>query len=95
MGFPLFLIHLFDLANDPGETKDLAVQPPAEAPVDSLRDLLGEEGTFESIAEQRAKDRERTDRPPSVSKGALQYQLADGRVIAAEAGLYGGEDLKG
>jgi len=92
--FPEADPRLFDLDNDPEETNDLAGQPPTEAPVELLRNLLEEEGTFESLAEQRAKDRERTDRPPSASKGALQYQLADGRVIEADAGLYGEEDLK-
>ena len=92
--FPEADARLFDLANDPEETNDLAGQPPVEAPVDSLRDLLREEGTFETICEMREQDRQRSDRSPSKSKGALQYRLANSRIIEADSALYGDEDLK-
>ena len=73
---------------------DLASDPTSEAPVGELRDLLADEGTFETIGEMREKDRQRSDRPASKSKGALQYRLANGRIIEADAALYGDKDLK-
>ena len=92
--FPEAGPRLFDLANDPGETADLASDPTSEAPVGELRDLLADEGTFETIGEMREKDRQRSDRPASKSKGALKYRLANGRIIEADAALYGDKDLK-
>ena len=91
--FPNAPSRLFDLVEDPAEQNDLAGNPPPDAPLEKLRGLLHREGSFETIAEKRARDRARIDKPPSRGRGATQYRLADGRVIEGDAGLYGSENL--
>lgn len=86
--FPAAPPRLFDLASDPGEKRDLAEDPPVEAPVDKLRAILAEGGTWEELAARRATDRKRTGRLEPVSQGAVQYRLADGRIVEADAQLY-------
>jgi choline-sulfatase len=91
--FPDAPFRLFDLEEDPEEEVDLGGSPSPEAPLEKLKGLLHQEGSFETIAQARENDRARTGKSPSRTRGATQYRLADGRVIEGDAGLYSGENL--
>ena len=81
---------LFDLVNDPDELHNLADNPPPEAPLEHLRALLLQSGTWEEMAKARAADQERTRQPSSEPRrgSTVQYRLSDGRIIDADAALY-------
>lgn len=86
--FPSAPARLFDLSADPGETNDLGPDPPGEAPVDAFRAMLDEGGSWEEVLRRIGEARERLERHPVRSRGTVQYRLADGRVIEADADLY-------
>ena len=81
---------LFDLVNDPDELHNLADNPPPEAPLEHLRALLLQSGTWEEMAKARAADQERTRQPSSEPRrgSTVQYRLSDGRIIDADSALY-------
>ncbi len=88
--FPDARPRLFDLVHDPDELHDLAHDPPADAPVADLRAALVAFGEWPEIDARReaAEARTRTHRAERI--GTVQYRLADGRLIDADAALYEG-----
>jgi choline-sulfatase len=86
--FPAAPPRLFDLLNDPGEEHDLLPQPPAEAPIDELRRLATEGGSWDDLAAAQASDRTQAPQFVKIGRGANQYRLADGRVVDADDHLY-------
>ena len=86
--FPAAPPRLFDLAADPGETTDLASEPPAEAPMDELLGLLGQGGDWADLGARFQADRERAGRLKRRSEGSVQYRRPDGRIVEADAHLY-------
>ena len=88
--FPDAPPRLFDLLADPGETRDLAAAPPADAPTDALKAILERGGAWAEL--DRARERDREVRAPlePVSRAAVHYRLADGRVVDADDHLYDG-----
>jgi len=91
--FPDAPPRLFDLEIDPDELHDLADDPPPEAPLKRLKELLLQGGTWEEVAEARAADLEHLHRarqtPAEPRRGStVQYRLSDGRIIDADAALY-------
>ncbi len=86
--FPSSPPRLFDLENDPGETRDLIRQAPPEAPLAELQWLAAEGGSWEAIAAAQAADKAAAAPIAKVGLGANQYRLADGRVVDADDHLY-------
>jgi len=87
--FPTSKSRLFDLATDPEELTDLASDPPSEAPVADLVAEVERIGTWDELNAQRESDtaaRPKPETPPM--KAAVQYRLADGRVVPADGELY-------
>ena len=82
---------LFDLRNDPGETRNLANDPQHATRCRELRETLFQGFSWEQAMRQLEADRERI---PELSSGLQptvpnQYMLPDGRTFDAEAALYG------
>ncbi|MBL9216485.1 MAG: sulfatase-like hydrolase/transferase [Opitutaceae bacterium] len=82
---------LFDLAQDPGETTNLAGRPEHAGVCAAHRAIVFRDFSWEGAKRQLAADRARvpqfkSGRPPSTPN---QYRLPDGREFDAEAGLYG------
>ena len=86
--FPDAPPRLFDLARDAGETFDLANSPPAEAPFEELLNMLKHGEDWEDLERMRNADRKRAGTHKCLSRGAVQYRLADGRIVDADAHLY-------
>jgi choline-sulfatase len=86
--FPAAPPRLFDLVNDPAESRDLALNPPGEAPMDELMALLAEGGDWDELERRLQADRDRAGEIRRLSDGSVQYQLADGRIVEADAHLY-------
>jgi len=81
---------LFDLKNDPGETKNLAALPAYAARCASMRARVFDGFSWEDAREQLARDRTRVASFASGVKPTVpnQYMLPDGRIFDAEASLY-------
>jgi len=84
---------LFDLQEDPGETRNLIIGggAPREAPLDELRDHLHAGPDWEGARAMEAADTERwsaCERPELTAPA--QYMLEDGRVVDADRFLYPG-----
>lgn len=86
--FPTAPPRLFDLSRDPGESRDLAPKLPDEAPVEDLAALLRQAGSWDEIAERRQADRERAGARERLGGGSVQYRLADGTIVDADAHFY-------
>lgn len=86
--FPAAPPRLFDLDTDPAESRDLASNPPAEAPMQELMALLAEGGDWDDLERLLQADRERAGEIRRLSGGAVQYRLPDGRIVEADAHLY-------
>ncbi len=82
---------LFDLQNDPGESRNLAGHPGHATRCRELRALLFEGFSWERAMRQLEADRQRIAEYRSGLKPTVpnQYKLADGRTFDAEAALYG------
>lgn len=88
--FPEAPARLFDMIEDPGETRDLASAPPIEADFKELRTALAQGGCWEALEEMRRSDRKHAGTNRAISRGSVQYRLAHGRIIEADAHLYDG-----
>ena len=82
---------LFDLQAAPGELTNLAADPAHADTCNELRGALEAQGSWDDLRAQLEHDRQRV---PELASGRApstpnQYQLPDGRVFDAEAGLYG------
>lgn len=88
--FPDAPPRLFDLVTDPGETEDLYLAPPAEAPLPALKEPLVQSGAWAELG--RRYEKERAGRKPFAvhGRGAAQYRLNDGRIVEPDACLYPG-----
>ena len=82
---------LFDLANDPDETVNLAGRPEQAKRCEQMRERVYQGFSWERVHEQLAADRERIGQFCSGQKPTApnQYMLPDGRVFDAETSLYG------
>jgi len=87
---------LFDLANDPNETTNLAARPEHADRCSAMRDKLFQGFTWEHAHAQLAADRERLPQFFSGLRPSTpnQYVLADGRMFDAEGDLYGARWLQ-
>jgi len=90
--FPNAPPRLFDLARNPDETLDLATTPPAEASFDELLATLEQGGDWDALEKARDADRKRAGTHKPLSRGSVQYRLADGRIVDADAHLYDREN---
>ena len=88
VAFPDARPRLFNLDADPGETVDLAATPPADAPFEELLAELAKGGTWTALEERRLADRARVGPHRALSRGSVQYRLADGSLAEADAHLY-------
>ena len=86
--FPVAPPRFFDMMENPNETIDLASTPPADAPRDSLMSMLVDGGKWKDLEDMRNADVKRAGSHKRLSRGSVQYRLADGRVIEADANLY-------
>lgn len=86
--FPTSQPRLFDLANDPDETTDLIAQPPADAPVAELAAVLNQGGSWVALEELHQTARARLEPFETRGNSAVQFRLADGRVIDGDDHLY-------
>ncbi len=88
--FPTARYRLFDLKNDPDEMHDLALSPPPDAPVEELRSMLNDGGSWADLEKKRTRDKARSKAflSENTSKGAVQYRSGDGHIIEADAHLY-------
>ncbi len=89
--FPDAPPRFFDLVNDTGETCDLvehAASLFADADFSELLGILAQGGDWKKLEEMRNADRNRVGNHQCLSGGAVQYRLADGRIIDADANLY-------
>ncbi|HVX42687.1 MAG TPA: sulfatase-like hydrolase/transferase [Mycobacteriales bacterium] len=82
---------LFDLANDPGESVNLAPDPVHAGRVRSMKDLAFTDFSWDAVIDQLLADQQRL---PDYLSGVRptvpnQYMLEDGRQFDAEAELYG------
>jgi len=81
---------LFDMANDPGETTNLAARPEQAERCAAMREALFQGFSWEQVHEQLAADRKRLPEFLSGLKPTTpnQYRLSDGRMFDAEGDLY-------
>ena len=81
---------LFDLANDPGENRNLAEDPHCAELVREMHDELFADASWDDIHAQLALDRDRLPQFFSGLKPTMpnQYRFADGRMFDAETELY-------
>jgi choline-sulfatase len=86
--FPSAPPRLFDLAADPGETRDLIAACPAEAPLDELRRAATAGGSWDELAAAQVAEKALAAPLVKIGRGANQYRLADGRVVDADDHLY-------
>ena len=89
--FPESPAILFDLANDPHETRNLSDAGEYRQNREELHDRLMAEFSWQEVRRQIEIDTRRTCGAlrPTWGKGTPnQYQLRDGRIIDAEKGLY-------
>ena len=91
--FPIGPPRLFDMTNDPDESTDLIEPPPADAPVAALKAMLNENGTWETLEAQHQTAQANLEVIEIRGKSAVQFRLADGRVIDADDHLYDGMSL--
>jgi choline-sulfatase len=81
--FPDAPPRLFDLVDDPDEVCDLA-----DTGFSELLSIIAQGGDWDRLEEMRNADRKRAGNHECLSGGAVQYRLADGRVVDADANLY-------
>ena len=86
--FPAAPPRLFDLLNDPGETRDLLPDAPVAAPLEALRRQATDGGTWAEIAAAQAADKAQSPPIVKIGRGANQFRLADGHVVDADDHLY-------
>ncbi len=90
--FPDAPARLFDMQADPDETTDRA---DAEAEVArAMQAQLDRFGSWDHLAQQQASDKARWGKFELIGHSAVQYRLADQRVIDADDHLYDGSSLK-
>ena len=68
---------------------DLSRTPTAEAHFEELLIALAQGSTWEDLEKMRNADRERAGTHKCLSEGSVQYRLAGGSIIDADAHLYG------
>lgn len=89
--FPEFPPVLFDMASDPGETRNLAESHAHRGIVEELRRRLWEDGeSWESLYARRQADIERAQReyPTDDQHCPNQYALRDGSLVDADGMIY-------
>ena len=90
VAFPEHESILFDLETDPDEFENLAGQVAYRELETSLHEQLMSGFSWESVAEQMATDRVRSQdfKEPWGRGTPNQYTLPDGRIVDAETCLY-------
>lgn len=86
--FPIGEPRLFDLELDPEELKDLMADPPGDAPLEALRKEAARNGTWETLNHRREAEVAAHPSEGEKMRAAVQYRLADGRLISADGMLY-------
>jgi choline-sulfatase len=92
--FPAAPLRLFDLQNDPGETRDLAnsnIDCSADLPLNEIFEVLGD---WDSVDRARENDQEHKKLVETTSRAAVHYRLADGREVEGDDYLYDGSSVE-
>lgn len=96
--FPEFRPVLFDLANDPGENKNLLSSgtAPADCPIEELGQTASDGVSWEEVFRIREEETAcRLHVEPRRNRGPVQYQLEDGRIVDGDSLLYEGLSQSG